>query len=93
MAYNFTTIENEVLDLGNGAQPIFICGVACTAVGYPIGHFWVRKMDGIFQSADEVQALPSDAPAASPAGRYSDRRVQPDEGALARAAALDTHRR
>jgi thiamine pyrophosphate-dependent acetolactate synthase large subunit-like protein len=37
---------------------------------------------------DEVQALPSDAPAASPAGRYSDRRVRPDEGALARAAAM-----
>ncbi|HEX6068949.1 MAG TPA: TonB-dependent receptor [Longimicrobiaceae bacterium] len=53
---NFTTIENEVLDLGNGAQPIFTGGVARTAVGYPIGHFWVRKMDGIFQSADEVQA-------------------------------------
>ena len=37
---------------------------------------------------DEVQALPSEAPAASPAGRYSDRMVQPDEGALARAAKL-----
>ena len=37
---------------------------------------------------DEVQALPSDAPAASPAGRYSDRRVQPDDGALERAAKL-----
>ena len=28
---------------------------------------------------DEVQALPSDAPAASPDGRYSDRLVRPDE--------------
>ncbi len=32
---------------------------------------------------DEVQALPSDAPAASPEGRYSDRPVRPDEAALA----------
>lgn len=53
---NLTTIENEVLDLGNGAQPIFVGGVARTAVGHPIGHFWVRKMDGIFQSEAEVQA-------------------------------------
>jgi pyruvate oxidase len=37
---------------------------------------------------DEVQALPSDAPAASPAGRYSDRLVRPDELALDRAAKL-----
>ena len=37
---------------------------------------------------DEVQALPSDAPAASPEGRYSDRLVRPDEAALARAAKL-----
>ena len=37
---------------------------------------------------DEVQALPSDASAASPDGRYSDRLVRPDEAALGRAAAL-----
>jgi pyruvate oxidase len=37
---------------------------------------------------DEVQALPSDAPAASPHGRYSDRLVRPDEAALAGAAKL-----
>jgi thiamine pyrophosphate-dependent acetolactate synthase large subunit-like protein/nitrite reductase/ring-hydroxylating ferredoxin subunit len=37
---------------------------------------------------DEVQALPSDAPAAPSDGRYSDRLVRPDEGALARAARL-----
>jgi pyruvate oxidase len=37
---------------------------------------------------DEVQALPSEAPAAAPAGRYSDRLVRPDGEALARAAKL-----
>jgi len=35
-----------------------------------------------------VQVLPSHAPAASPAGRYSDRLVRPDELALDRAAKL-----
>ena len=37
---------------------------------------------------DEVQALPSEAPAASPTGRYSDRPIRPDEAALADAAKL-----
>ena len=37
---------------------------------------------------DEVQALPSDAPAASPVGRYADRPAPPDEAALADAAQL-----
>ena len=37
---------------------------------------------------DEVQALRSDAPAASPAGRYSDRLVRPEDLALDRAAKL-----
>jgi thiamine pyrophosphate-dependent acetolactate synthase large subunit-like protein/nitrite reductase/ring-hydroxylating ferredoxin subunit len=37
---------------------------------------------------DEVQVQPSDAPAAAPQGRLSDRRVHPDEAALARASEL-----
>jgi TonB-linked SusC/RagA family outer membrane protein len=51
---NLTTISNEVLSLGNNAQPIFVGGVARTAVGEPIGHFWVRDMIGIFQSQEDV---------------------------------------
>ncbi|HVK22155.1 MAG TPA: thiamine pyrophosphate-binding protein [Actinokineospora sp.] len=37
---------------------------------------------------DEVQALPSSEPAATPAGRRSDRRIRPDESAVAKASAL-----
>ncbi len=37
---------------------------------------------------DEVQVLPSDAPAGAPEGRYSDGVVRPDDAALARAARL-----
>ena len=37
---------------------------------------------------DEVQVLPSDAPAGSPDGRYADGPARPDEAALARAAGL-----
>ena len=53
---NLTAISNKVRSLGNNAQPIFAGGVSRTAVGYPIGHFWVYKMDGIFQSQAEVTA-------------------------------------
>ena len=37
---------------------------------------------------DEVQVQPSDAPAAQPGGRFSDRRIRPDHAALSHAAAL-----
>src|SRR5436305_899126 len=37
---------------------------------------------------DEVQVQPSNAPAAQPAGRFSDRRIRPDHAALQHAAAL-----
>ena len=37
---------------------------------------------------DEVQALPSDAPPASPVGRYSEQPIRPDEAALTGAAKL-----
>jgi hypothetical protein len=57
---NLTTIKNKVLSLGNGGQPIFTGfgdnNVARTAVGHPIGEFWVYQTAGIFQTAAEVTA-------------------------------------
>jgi TonB-linked SusC/RagA family outer membrane protein len=54
---NVTTIENRVLSLGNNGEPIFgDRGVTRTTVGGPIGSFYVLKTDGLFQSAEEVQA-------------------------------------
>src|SRR2546430_3199439 len=52
------TTRNRVVALGNGGQRIFDgpFDVARTAVGSPIGTFWVLKTDGIFQNAAEVQA-------------------------------------
>ena len=62
---NFTTIHNRVLSLGNGGQPIFAGfepnNVARTAVGHPIGEFWVYHTAGIFQSAADVAAHPAQA--------------------------------
>jgi TonB-linked SusC/RagA family outer membrane protein len=60
-SFNLTTTKNRVLSLGNGGQPIFAGGIngqniARTAVGSPIGEFYVRKMTGIFQSQAEVDS-------------------------------------
>lgn len=54
---NLTTITNEVLSLGNDDQPLFSgpFGVARTAVGDPLGSFFVIETDGLFQSEEEVQ--------------------------------------
>jgi TonB-linked SusC/RagA family outer membrane protein len=52
-----TTTKNRVLSLGNGGQPLFDqTGAARTAVGSPIGTFYLVRTAGIFQSDAEVQA-------------------------------------
>jgi TonB-linked SusC/RagA family outer membrane protein len=52
-----TTTRNKVLSLGNGGQPLFDqTGAARTAVGSPLGTFFLRRTAGIFQSTAEVQA-------------------------------------
>jgi TonB-linked SusC/RagA family outer membrane protein len=55
-AFTLTTTRNRVLSLGNGGQPLFagISGVSRTAVGNPIGEFYVKHVAGIFQSQAEV---------------------------------------
>lgn len=55
---NLTTTRNKVLSLGNGGQPLFagISGVARTAVGQPIGEFYVKHVAGIFQSQQEIDS-------------------------------------
>jgi TonB-linked SusC/RagA family outer membrane protein len=52
-----TTTRNRVLSLGNGGQPLFDeTGAARTAVGSPLGTFYLVQTAGIFQSEEEVQA-------------------------------------
>lgn len=54
---NVSTIDNEVLSLGNNGEPIMgDLGVTRTSVGGPVGAFYVVKTDGLFQSEEEVQA-------------------------------------
>lgn len=81
---NLTTVNNEVLSLGNNSQPIFAgpFGVSRTAVGGEIGELYVLETNGLFQSEEEVQQHTSDVdgeevliqPGAQPGDvRYVDR--------------------
>jgi TonB-dependent starch-binding outer membrane protein SusC len=53
--FNFSTIRNKVISLGNGGQDI-ITGVSRTAVGEPMGALYVYDMVGIFQTDAEAAA-------------------------------------
>lgn len=54
---SLTSTRNRVTSLGNGGQPIFDgSGIARTAVGAPIGSFYVVRTAGIFQSQAEIDA-------------------------------------
>jgi TonB-linked SusC/RagA family outer membrane protein len=57
-AFNLTTTRNRVLSLGNGGQPLFagIAGVARTAVGQPMGVYYVKHVAGIFQIQAEIDS-------------------------------------
>lgn len=64
--YNFTTLENEVLEVNNGTGFIeggsFGVGQPAPSrmeVGQPIGYFFGYVTDGIFQTQEEVEAHPS----------------------------------
>jgi len=64
--YNFTYIDNEVLEVNNGTG-IFEAGTFSVGqpfpsrmeVGFPIGYFYGYETDGIFQTQAEVDAAPS----------------------------------
>lgn len=66
VAYNFTTLDNEVLEVNNGTGFIegggFSVGQLAPSrmeVGQPIGYFFGYQTDGIFQNADEIEVHPS----------------------------------
>lgn len=60
VAASLTSNRNEVTSLGNGSQPIFVSvenyQLTRTAVGSPVGTFYLHKMLGIFQSQEEIDA-------------------------------------
>jgi TonB-dependent starch-binding outer membrane protein SusC len=50
---NFTTLKNEVLDLGYG-RDIFYTWQTKTEIGRPIGEFYLIKTAGLFQNDQDV---------------------------------------
>ena len=66
LSYNFTTLDNEVLEVNNGTGFIegggFGVGQLAPSrmqVGQPIGYFYGYRTDGIFQSAADLEGAPS----------------------------------
>jgi hypothetical protein len=61
---NFSTNNNEVTELGPGDAPIRSSGVAgirhITQVGSPIGSYYGYKVEGVYQSEQEIQNAPED---------------------------------
>ncbi|HZD06572.1 MAG TPA: SusC/RagA family TonB-linked outer membrane protein, partial [Longimicrobiales bacterium] len=63
---NGSTIDNEVLALGQGKEEIFGGGLpneipytTRTVVGQPIGSFWGYKVAGVFQTEEEIASSPT----------------------------------
>jgi TonB-linked SusC/RagA family outer membrane protein len=52
---NLSTVRNKVTNLGYGRVEI-INGQGRTAIGRPIGEFFLIKTEGLFQSEEEIQA-------------------------------------
>jgi TonB-linked SusC/RagA family outer membrane protein len=57
---NVTTLTNKVGELGYGRNDIYV-GNTVTAVGSPIGMWYVLQTDGLFQSPQEVDAYKNKA--------------------------------
>ncbi|MBT8221101.1 MAG: SusC/RagA family TonB-linked outer membrane protein, partial [Bacteroidia bacterium] len=57
---NFSTLENEVIALGESGDPILISGGAgirhITRIGDPIGSYYGYVTDGIYQTQSEIDA-------------------------------------
>lgn len=60
---NFSTLDNEVLDLGEGVNPIregFFTdetfGATRTEAGFPVAYFYGYKTNGVYQNQAEIDA-------------------------------------
>jgi len=69
---NFTTVDNEVLSLGENPNPIitgyFGAQTHRTTVGFPIGHFYGYETDGIYQTQAAADAAIPDQSGTPSAG-------------------------
>src|SRR3546814_11156107 len=74
---NFTTIDNEVLELVNEGYEIFN-GISRTAIGYPVGYFYGYVSDGIYQTDTESRQSPTNQSNEVKPGDLKDRDVNGD---------------
>jgi TonB-linked SusC/RagA family outer membrane protein len=51
---NFSRVRNKILDLGYG-RTVYYETLSQAKIGQPLGMFYLYKMLGVFQSADQVQ--------------------------------------
>lgn len=71
----FTAVRNKVLGLvpDNGNQPIFGWGgVTRTAIGRPVGEFFLLRREGIFQTQEEINNSPQKGQATPGDVRWKD---------------------
>src|SRR5690606_6403159 len=54
--FNISFNRNEVLALRDDEEPIITGGTHITAIGKPMGQFYGRVVDGIYQNQAEVDA-------------------------------------
>ncbi|MEJ2501980.1 MAG: TonB-dependent receptor [Gemmatimonadota bacterium] len=66
LSLNGSTVDNEVLALGQGREEIFGGGLVNeipyttrTVVGEPIGSFWGYEIEGVFQDQAEIDSSPT----------------------------------
>ena len=77
---NLSINDNEVLDVATGENPLYAGGAGAvagnlttrTVLGQPIGQFYGYRVDGIYQTAEEVNSTPHMANAQPGDFRYAD---------------------
>jgi TonB-linked SusC/RagA family outer membrane protein len=62
---NFSTVKNEVIDLGNNSEIFAANGISRTVVGKPIGQFWGYTTDGLYKTQAQLDADKAFAPNAA----------------------------
>jgi TonB-linked SusC/RagA family outer membrane protein len=78
LSANGATVDNEVLELGQGREEIFggaVSGMGFTTrtvPGQPVGAYWGHIIEGVYQDQAEIDAAPTDPGVVPGDLRYAD---------------------